>query len=143
MVFPGSSAGQESACNAGDPTSIPGWEKSTGEEIGYPLQYSWASLVTQLVKNLPTTWETWVQFLRWEDPMAKGMATHSSIVAWRIPRIQPIGSQSQTQLSYFHFHFQVDYIEYIFLKVQFMIFCFSFTSTIIKAYVYTFHNTFI
>ena len=122
MGFPGSSAGKESACNAGDPTSIPGWGISTGEEIGYPLQYSWASLVTQLVKNPPTTQETWAWSISWEDPTAKGMTTHSSIMAWRIPRIQPIGSQSQTQLSYFHFHFQVDYIEYIFLKVHFMIF---------------------
>ena len=48
-----SSVGKESACDAGDPGSIPGWGRSTGERIGYPLQYSWASLVSQLVKNLP------------------------------------------------------------------------------------------
>ena len=53
--------------------------------MGYPLQYSWASLVAQLVKNLPTMWETWVRSLSWEDPLEKGMATHSSILAWRIP----------------------------------------------------------
>ena len=58
--FPGSSAGKESACNAGDPGSIPGLRKSPGEGIGYPLQYSWASLVAQLVKNLPAMRETWV-----------------------------------------------------------------------------------
>ena len=50
--FPGSSAGKESACNAGDPSSIPGSGRSPGERIGYPLQYSWASLVAQMVKNL-------------------------------------------------------------------------------------------
>ena len=53
--------------------------------MGYPLQYSWASLGTQLVKNLPAMWETWVQSLDWEDPLKKGMATHSSILAWTIP----------------------------------------------------------
>ena len=58
--FPGSSAGKESACNAGDPGSIPGSGRSPGERIGYPLQYSWASLVAQLVKNLPAMRETWV-----------------------------------------------------------------------------------
>ena len=58
--FPDSSVGKESACNAGDPGSIPGSESSPGEGIGYPLQYSWASLVTQTVKNLPAMQETWV-----------------------------------------------------------------------------------
>ena len=48
-------------------------------------QYSWASLVAQLVKNPPAMWETWVQSLGWEDPLEKGKATHSSILAWRIP----------------------------------------------------------
>ena len=60
MGFPGSSAGKESACEAGDPGSIPVSGRSTGEGIGYPLQYSWASLVAQMVKNLPAMWETWV-----------------------------------------------------------------------------------
>ena len=55
--FPGSSAGKESTCNAGDPGSIPGLGRSPGEGIGYSLQYSWASLVAQLVKNLPAMWE--------------------------------------------------------------------------------------
>ena len=54
-------------------------------EKGYPLQYSWASLVAQLVKNLPAMQETWVQSLGWEDPLEKGKATHSSVLAWRIP----------------------------------------------------------
>ena len=58
--FPGSSAGKESACNAGDPGSIPGLERSAGEGKGYPLQYPWASLVAQLVKNPPAVQETGV-----------------------------------------------------------------------------------
>ena len=66
--FLDSSVGKESACNAEDPDSIPGLGRSTGEGIGYPLQYSWASLVAQLVKNLPTVWETWVLSVGWEDP---------------------------------------------------------------------------
>ena len=83
--FPDSSVRKESACNAGDPSSIPGLAKSAGEGIGYPLQYPWASHVAQLVKNLPTMRETWVRSLGWEDPMEKGKATHTSILAWRIP----------------------------------------------------------
>ena len=63
--FPGSSVGKESTCNAGDPSSIPGSGRSPGERIGYPLQYSWASLVAQLVKNLPAMWETWVGKISW------------------------------------------------------------------------------
>ena len=59
--------------------------RSAGEGIAYPLQYSWASLVAQLVKNPPAMWETWVRSLGWEDPLEKEMATHSSILAWRIP----------------------------------------------------------
>ena len=58
---------------------------SPGEGIGYLLQYSWASLVAQLVKNLPAIWETWVPSLGWEDPLEKETATHSNILAWRIP----------------------------------------------------------
>ena len=85
MGFPGNSAGKESTCNAADPSSVPGSGRSTGEGIGYPLQYSWASLVAQLIKNLPVMQETWVRSLGWEDPLEMGMATHSSILAWRIP----------------------------------------------------------
>ena len=89
-----SSVGKESACNAGDPSSIPGLGRSSGEGIGYLLQYSWAFLVAQLVKNPPAMWETWVQPLGWEDPLEKGKATYSSILAWRIPwSIQSMGSQ--------------------------------------------------
>ena len=80
----GSLAGKESACNAGDPSSIPGPERSPGEGIGYWLQYSWISLVAQMVKNPPAMQETWVWSLGWGDPLEKDMATHSSILAWRI-----------------------------------------------------------
>ena len=85
MGFPGGSEGKESACNAGDSGSIPGPGGSGGEGIGHPLQCSWASLVTQLVKNPPAMRETWVQSLSWEDPLKEGMAAHSSVLAWRIP----------------------------------------------------------
>ena len=71
--------------NAGNPGSIPGSERAPAEGIGYPLQYSWASLVAQLVKKLPAMRETWVQSLGWEDPLENGKATHSGILAWRIP----------------------------------------------------------
>ena len=82
--FPDSSVGKESACNTGDPSLIPGLGRSPGEEIGYSLQYSWAFFVAQLVKNPLAMWEAWVQSLDWEDPLEKGKATHSSILAWRI-----------------------------------------------------------
>ena len=86
LCFPDSSAGKESACNARDAGLISGSGRSAGEGRGYQsIQYSWASLVAQLVKNLPAIWETWVQSLGWEDPLEKGMATHFSILAWRIP----------------------------------------------------------
>ena len=63
--------------------------------MGYPLQYFWASLVAQLVKNLPSMRETWVRSLGWEDSLEKGKATHSSILAWV--------AKSRTGLSNFHF----------------------------------------
>ena len=75
MGFPDISGGKESTCNARDPSLISGLERSPGEGIGYPLQYSWASLVAQLVKNLPAMQETWVQTLSWEDTLEKGKAT--------------------------------------------------------------------
>ena len=65
----------------GDLGSIPGSGGSAGERIGYPLQYSLASLVAQLVKNPPAMWETWVQSLGWEEPLEKGKATYSSMLA--------------------------------------------------------------
>ena len=83
--FLGSSAGNESACSTGDHSSIPGFGRSPGEGINYPIQYSWASLVAQMVKNPSAFWETWVQVLSWEDPLEEDMATHSSVLAWRIP----------------------------------------------------------
>ena len=79
--FPDSSVGKESTCNAGDPGSIPGSGRSVGEGLAYPLQYSWASLVAQLLKNPSAMQETWVRSLGWEDPLDKGKATHSNILA--------------------------------------------------------------
>ena len=79
---------------------------SSKEGLGYPLQYSWAFLVTQMVKNLPAMQETWVQFLVWEDTLEESMATHSSVLAWRIPMDRGTRwatvhgvTKSQTQLS--------------------------------------------
>ena len=79
--FPGSSADKESICNAGHPSLIPGLGRAPGEGIGYPLQYSWVSVVAQMVKNPPAIQETWVQSLGREDPLEKETATHSSILA--------------------------------------------------------------
>ena len=85
--------------DTGDPGSIPGLGSSPGKGIRYPLQYSWASLVAQTVNNLPTMQEIGLQSLGGEDPLEKGMAIHSSILAWRIPwteesvRLQSMGSQ--------------------------------------------------
>ena len=84
MGFPGSSAGKETACNAGDPGLIPGWRSSPVKGISYPLQYFPPSLVAQSVKNPPAV-RTWVQSLGWEDPLEEGMTLHSSTLAWRIP----------------------------------------------------------
>ena len=91
MGFPGGSDGKELACNAGDPGSIPRLGRSPGEGISYPLLYSWGSLVAQMVKNLVAVWETWVQSLGWEDALEESMATHSSILAWRIPWTEESG----------------------------------------------------
>ena len=106
--------GKESACKAGDPGSIPRSGRSSTEGIGYPLQYSWASLVTQIVKNLPAMWETWDRSLGREDPLEEGMATHSSILAWRIAMdrgawratVQGV-TKNQTRLSNYHFLFSL------------------------------------
>ena len=93
--FPGGSVNKETTCNAGNLGLIPVLGRSLGEGIGYPLQYSWASLVTQMVKNLPAMWETWVRSLGCEDPLDEGMAAPSSILAWRIPWTEePGGLQS-------------------------------------------------
>ena len=64
--------GKESTCNAGNPSLTPGSGRSAGEEIGYPLEYSWASLVAQQVNNPPAMWETWVRSLAWEDSPEEG-----------------------------------------------------------------------
>ena len=73
--FHGTSAGKDSIYKAEDPGLSPGSGKSTGEGISYPLQYSWASLLAQLVKNPPAMWETWVQSMGWEDLLEKGKAS--------------------------------------------------------------------
>ena len=83
--FPDGSVGKESTCNAGDSGSICGLGRSSREGLRYPLQYSWASLVAQLLKNPPEMQEIRIRSLSWEDPLEKGKATHSSILAWRIP----------------------------------------------------------
>ena len=80
--FPGSSAGKESACNAGDASLIPGMGSFPGEGIGYLYQCAWASLVAQVVKNPPAMWETWVKSPGWEDPLEKEAATPSPPVFW-------------------------------------------------------------
>ena len=85
---------------------VAGSGRSPGEGNDYPLQYSWASLVAQMIKNLPAMRETWVRSLGWEDPLEEGTATRSSIPAWRIPMDrgawQATGhgvAESQAQLS--------------------------------------------
>ena len=103
--FPGNSDSEEPACNAGDPSLIPGPRRSPGEGRGWPLQDSWASLVAQTVTNPPAMRETVVWSLGWEDPLEEGMASYSRIVAWRIPwteepgGLQSMGSQSRTRRS--------------------------------------------
>ena len=102
-----SSVGKESTCNAGDPGLIPGLERSAGEGIGYPLQYSWVSLVAQMIKNLPVMWESWIQSLGWEDPLEKGKAPlqycslENSMDC--ICLVHGV-TKSRTRLSNFHFH---------------------------------------
>ena len=77
---------------------IPGSGRSPGEGIGYPLQYSWVSLVAKMVTNLPAVWETWVQSLGWEDSLEEGMATHSSILVWRFPWTEEPGGLQSMEL---------------------------------------------
>ena len=86
--FPGGAGGKRPTWQCKryeDAGSTPGSGRFPGKGKGYPLQYSWASLVAQLVKNLPAMRETWIQSLGWEDPLEKGKVAHSSILAWRIP----------------------------------------------------------
>ena len=93
--FPGNSATKESTCNAGDPGSIPGLGRSAGERISYPLQYSWPSLVAQLVKNLPATQETWIPSLGWEDSPGGG---HGNLLQYSCLE-NPNGKRSLTGYS--------------------------------------------
>ena len=107
--FSDSSVGKESACSAGDPCSVPGSRRSPGEEIGYSLQYSWTFLVAQLVKNLPTMRETWVQSLGWEDPLGeeKGYGLLYSGLENSVDCTVPGVAKSQPWLSEFHFSFSM------------------------------------
>ena len=84
LGFPCSSAGKESTCNAGDPGLIPGSGRSPREWIGYPFQYSWASLLAQMIKNPPPVQETWVRSLGWKDTQEESTATLSNILAWKM-----------------------------------------------------------
>ena len=85
MVLPGHLSWLRICLQCRRPQSIPELVSYTGEGIGYPLQDSWASLVAQMVKNVPAMWGTWVRPLVWKDPLEEGIATHSSILACRIP----------------------------------------------------------
>ena len=105
-------AGKESSCNAGDPSLSPGSGKSPGKEIGYPLQYSWAFLVAQMIKNPLAIRETWVQSLGWEDPLEKGTGYPLNILASCLENSPDRGAcqatvhgvaESQTQMCEFHF----------------------------------------
>ena len=99
LGFSGGADSKEFACNEEDLGSTPGLGRSPGEGKGYPPQYSWASLVAQMVKNPLAMQEIWVQPLGWEDPLEKGTATHYRILTWRIPwteepgRLQSVGLQ--------------------------------------------------
>ena len=122
LGFPGSSVGEQSACNAGDSGLIPRSGRSTGEEIGYPLQHSWASLVAQLVKNPPAMKETWGRSLGWDDSLRR----ESNILAWRILMDCIIHgvTKSCIRLSDFDFHpFFLVFIEFV--TTLFLFFCFG------------------
>ena len=100
----------KSACNAGGPSSIPGSGRSAGERIGYPFQYSWASLVVQKVTNHPAMWKTWVRSLCWEDPLEEGMTTPPVFLPGEFHGERSLASctahevaKSLTQLCNFHF----------------------------------------
>ena len=115
--FPHSSVGKESACNAGDSGSIPGLGRSAGERIGYPLQYSWASLVAQLVKNPLAMQETWVESLGWED-LEKGKLL-TPVFQNSMDCIVHGVAKSPTQLSDFHFHAILFYHEILKFSKEF------------------------
>ena len=87
-----------SDCNSGDPGLIPGSGSSPGEGIGFPLQYSWASLVAQIVKNLPAMWETWVWSLGWEDTLEENMQATPVFLSGESPWIEEPGKIQTTGL---------------------------------------------
>ena len=100
LCFPSRSAGKESAHSAGDPGSIPGSGRCSGEGIGYPVQCSWASLGAQLVKNPPAVQKTWVRSLGWEG---KGYPLQYSCLENYMDSLVHGVAKSWTQLSNFHF----------------------------------------
>ena len=107
MGFPDSSVGKESTCNAGHPGSIPGWGRSAGEGIGYPLQYSWTSLVAQLVKNPPAYLGS-IPELRRSPGEGKGYPLQYSGLEKSMDYIVQGVTKNQTQLSHFHFPYLPD-----------------------------------
>ena len=116
LGFPDSSVAKESSCNAGDPGLIPGSEGSAGGGIGYPFQYSWASLVAQQIMNLPALRETWVQSLGWEDPLEKRKdPLQYSGLENSLDSIVHGVTKSQTRLSDFHSH------TYITISIEFLL----------------------
>ena len=107
MGFPDGSVGKESTCNAGDPSSIPGSGRSTREETGYPLQYSWASLVAQLVTNPPAMLETWVGKIPWRRKW-QPTPVHllEKFYGWRsLVGYSPWGRKESDTNERLHFHF--------------------------------------
>ena len=105
LGFPDSSVGKESACNAGDPGLIPGSGRSAGEGIGYPLQYSWASLEAQLVKNPPAMWETWIWSWVGKIPWRRERLPTPVFWPGEFHGLVQGVAKNQTRLSDFHFHF--------------------------------------
>ena len=122
MGFPHSSVGKEFICNAGDPGWVPGSGRSPGEGIGYPLLYSWASLVAQLVKNLPAVWEIWV-YLIWEICVIPGLGRSPGggkgypLQYYGLKNFMDyIGhgvAKSKTQLNDFHFQLVINQSSYL------------------------------
>ena len=119
LGFPDSSVGKESTCNAGNPGSIPGSDRSAGEGIGCPLQYFWASLVAQLVENPPAIWEIWVQSLGWSSGKEKGYPLQYSGLENSMDGVHG-ATKSQTQLSDFHFPTPIQHQKIFLLFLQFI-----------------------
>ena len=112
LGFSCGSAGEESTCNEGDLGSIPGLGRSPGEGNDYPTSVFWpgefhgltkTSLVAQIAKISPAMWESWVRSLGWEDPLEEGMATYSSILAWRILWTEESGGLQSMELQFSSF----------------------------------------